>query len=261
MAKPNPGSKDPDEFPIDSLPDEIKIGLKNFSGPGRTRDRPDKRPNNGWYSHKKKLDTACAYALLGSVDKVVELVKIPKSTIRTWMRTEWWHEIIGRVKNEANDALDAKITASLDKAMDVINDRLENGDFVYNIKKGEIQRKPVSIRDATYVTAQMVDKRQLLRGEPTSVSGKVSENEKLVRLAEEFKKFAQAKEIKQVSAEVEKEDIENAIEEGEIQEGDLSEYSDGDESWEESEAGDSNSDVESWEDEEETLTINQLFSE
>lgn len=269
LPLPNPGSTDPNYFDLSAVPDEIKPEKYLSGGRPRMRDLA-KNKRHGWYSDAKKMQAACAFAVTGNSRRVSELVKVPEGTIRAWKTTEWWNELQSRIRVEQNEEFDTKITKLLDKAVEQINDRLQDGDYVYNARADKLIRKPVGARDLSHITAQMVDKRQLLRGEPTSRTAKASENDKLVRLAEEFKRFATAKEVVSIAETIEEElGEEHAVEEGQIQEDNLPEYSDGDETWEATEAGDSNSDVAGWDDEEieeeveeqNTLTINEMFSE
>lgn len=276
IAKRNPGSTDKDSFEME-LPEVIHVSEKSITQRGRprTRDAAGAKKRHGWYSDAKKLEVACAYAVSGNSRRVSELTKIPEGTIRAWKQTVWWHEIQSRIHQEQNEELDVKLTKLVDKAVDQINDRLESGDFVYNAKEDKLVRKPVNAKDIAIVTAITLDKRQLLRGEPTQRVEKISENEKLTRLAEQFKKFALAKEIDNDAERIEQElaqgDNDDATQIGEVEESNLNEHQDGNGSWETSEAGDSHSDEQSWdeqeyeeetqEDDEEGITINQLFSE
>ena len=43
--------------------------------------------------------------------------------------------------------LDAKTSKIVDKALDQIMDRLENGDHIYDQKTGRIRRAPVKLRE------------------------------------------------------------------------------------------------------------------
>lgn len=269
LAKPNPGSTDPNSFSLE-LPEVIKVSEKSITKGGRprTRDAAGAKKRHGWYSDAKKLEVACAYAVSGNSRRVSELTKIPEGTIRAWKQTVWWHEIQSRIHQEQNEELDVKLTKLVDKAVDQINDRLESGDYVYNAKEDKLVRKPVNAKDIAIVTAITLDKRQLLRGEPTQRVEKISENEKLTRLAEQFKKFALAKEIDNDAERIE---VDNATQIGEIKESNFSEHQDGNEGWEASETSNSDSDEQGWdeqeyeeetqEDDEEGITINQLFSE
>ena len=83
--------------------------------------------------------------------------------------------------------------------MDEIQDRLQNGEAILDRKTGEVKRKPVSMRDANIVANTMTDKRQLLRGKPTSRSEKLTVDDRLSKLAEEFKRFAAAKDVTEES--------------------------------------------------------------
>lgn len=266
LAELNPGSTDPTAFDTSVLPDKIVVSEKLLKKkPGRPRYRDmAKNKKHGWYSDAKKLEVACVFAVTPNSRRVSELTNIPEATIRTWKQTEWWQEIMSRIHNEQNEELDAKLTQLVDKAVDQINDRLSDGDYVYNTKEDKLVRKPVTAKDLAIVTAITLDKRQLLRGQPTSRVEKVSENEKLSRLAEEFKKFSQAKTIEN-QVDLIEEELYDASQEGEIPEDNLAEYQDGNGSWETSETSHSNSDEQGEEDQEETeeekLTINEMFSE
>lgn len=226
LAQPNPGSLKAEDFDLSIVPEEVdpKKYVRKNNGAGRQkhRDRPENK-RHGWYSDSKKMEAACTYAVTGNARRVSEICKVPEGTVRAWKTTEWWHEIMSRIQQEQNDELDSKLTRLVDKAVDEINDRLENGDFVYNTKMDKLIRKPIGAKDLSIVAAVTVDKRQLLRGQPTSRVEKVSENEKLMRLQAEFKKFALAKEVTSVAETIEEEQIAAQI--GEIEEDNLSEYS------------------------------------
>lgn len=197
LAKPNPGSCDPHSFDTSVLPDKIPVSeklLKKRPGKPLYRDMA-KNKKHGWYSDAKKLEVACTFAVTPNSARVSELTKVPEGTIRTWKQTEWWQEIMSRIHQEQNEELDAKLTQLVDKAVDQINDRLSEGDYVYNAKEDKLVRKPVTAKDLAIVTAITIDKRQLLRGQPTSRVEKVSENERLVRLQQQFKNIAISKDI------------------------------------------------------------------
>jgi hypothetical protein len=203
---------------------------------------------------------ACAYAVSGNSRRVSELTGVKEGTIRAWKTTQWWQEVQSRIRQEHADELDSKLTKLVDKAVDQINDRLDNGDYIYNVKADKLVRKPLGARDMATITATALDKRQLLRGEPTSRTEKVSENEKLVRLAEEFKKFAQAKEINSLATEIE---VENALQEQETDEMDVQEQAGNGEEMGEGDDYEVSDEEEDYEEEAEeiVLTVNEMYSE
>ena len=127
---------------------------------------------------------------------------ISEATIRCWKQTEWWFDGMNRLIQEDDEQLDTKLTALINKAVDKVNDSLEHGDIIYDTKRGTLVRRPMSGKDTAIVTAITLDKRQLLRGQPTSRVEKVSSDERLLRLAEQFKSFSNAKEVVQEQVEV-----------------------------------------------------------
>lgn len=140
----------------------------------KTNGRPpqDKMATNnkGIYSEAKRQEAAVLFAALGSYKRVSELSGVPMSTVKTWRQEGWFQDLLNEVRDENNEAVDAKFTEIVHKSLDCIVDRLDNGDFVWNSKTGKLDRKPVSARDLSLVSAINVDKRQLLRGLPTSRS-------------------------------------------------------------------------------------------
>jgi hypothetical protein len=96
----------------------------------------------------------------------------------------------------------------MDKALDAVLDRIENGEYMYDPRSGDIVRVPAKLRDVQKVAGDMIDKKQLL--EKVS-KGKEEQKQQitadhLVMLAKEFAKFATGKEVP------ESQDIKSVIE-------------------------------------------------
>ena len=204
----------------DNLPKEIKVTediLKKKPGHPTTiqQRRNNSEPIRGrkagrrdHYTDKEKLNAVCVFAVAGNSRRVAEITKIPEATIRTWKATEWWNEAMSRIITEQDEELNSKLTKLVDKAVDEVNDRLENGNYVYNPKLDKLIRKPVDAKELAIVTAISIDKRQLLRGQPTSRIERISQDERLLKLSEQFKNFTKAKEVTAVVEEVEFESME-----------------------------------------------------
>jgi hypothetical protein len=155
----------------------------------------DKHIANGWWPEEKRVEAVASYAVLGSAKEVSAITGVPVGTLCRWMTEEWWHEMTNRVRVQKDMELDVKFTKVVDKAVEAITDRLENGDYVYNNRTQTVHRKPVTARDAASVTNIILDKRSLLRGMPTSRVERVSTDKRLEDLATEFRKFSRAKTI------------------------------------------------------------------
>jgi hypothetical protein len=150
--------------------------------------------NPSYYTDDEKIAAVAAYAAAGTCTRASEVTGIPDYRIRRWKMEPWWEELIQRVRMEKDEELDAKMSKIIDKALEELQDRVNDGDYRMN-PNGQLKRVPITAKDAVTVTKQIIDKRQLLRGRPTSISGSVTTTQHLKNLAEEFKKFANAKEI------------------------------------------------------------------
>ena len=84
-----------------------------------------------------------------------------------------------------------RLTDIIQSSLEVVSDRLENGDIVLNNKTGELIRKPVSLKDAATVTNNLMT-RQLQMEEIADKmeNTSVSVNETLKLLATEFQKWS-----------------------------------------------------------------------
>lgn len=114
---------------------------------------------------------------------------ISYNTINSWKRSGWIYEAVELGKQIAQDALDRRFSGVINKALDNLDDSLSNGDSVLG-KDGKIKRKPVSAKDNALIAAIAFDKRQLVRGEATTISEDKSSEDRLKDLAAQFKKFA-----------------------------------------------------------------------
>lgn len=151
-----------------------------------------------WWPEEMKIAAVAAFAASGSVKKAAELAQVPYETVRRWKQQEWWADYLSRVRLEKDEELDAKFTKTVDKVLDLIDNRITEGETVYDTKRGTLVSVPMSSRDAVKVGALAIEKRQLLRGAPTSRTEHIKSGEvkdKLTALAEEFKKFSKARDV------------------------------------------------------------------
>lgn len=159
----------------------------------KTRGRPlHPHWKKGYYSDKERIEVVALYAATGSVSRVAALTRVSEGAIRGWLKEPWFHELLEEIRDENDHLIDAKFNEIIGGALEQLTDRVKNGDAKLN-KHGEIVRVPVSARDLSIVTAINIDKRQLLRGKPTSRTESMSNestDDKLKRLATAFEAIA-----------------------------------------------------------------------
>jgi hypothetical protein len=191
--------------------------------PVKTKQK--KLPGPGWWSQQKKAEVVTTYLTLGNAPMTEGVTGVPRQTIRAWKLQPWWKELVDEIRNEEDCELDVKLSKVIDRSLDALTDRIENGDFLFNSKTGKFVRKPIHMRDALTAVTQVYDKRNLLRGKPTSRVEKHTTQDTLNNLAEQFARFAAAKTIE--GEVIEESSSANPIPEsspGTEQEGDESQY-------------------------------------
>ena len=116
---------------------------------------------------------------------------VPAGTIRQWKLKDWWKELEGMLREEGAMEMDAKLQKVVDKSLDIVMDRLEHGDFIYDPKSGNVKRRPVYLKDAARVAGETIDRKVVLSKFIAPFQEKASLEDQLKKLAEEFKKLVE----------------------------------------------------------------------
>lgn len=144
------------------------------------------RKQSGWWPMEKRVEAVTAYIALGKSNLVEAVTGVPPGTIRQWKTQDWWRELEYQLREEDNLELDAKLKKIVNKSLDAVLDRLENGDFFYDVKTGRIDRMPAKLRDVAKVSADAVDKTLLLQKFNKKVEDTPKLDDHLKKLAQEF---------------------------------------------------------------------------
>lgn len=154
-------------------------------------DKPIRRKDNGkWHSEADKVKVVTTYLVLGKAPLVEAMTGIPSGTIRRWKQEPWWNELVQQIQSEDNQELDSKLSTLLAKTLTVLDDRLDRGDFVFNPRTGEWDRRPVGLKDTWKVTKEAVDIREMLRRKPKEQANQEAVQDILKGLATEFATMA-----------------------------------------------------------------------
>ena len=148
-------------------------------------------PSEGKYTAYERMEALTVYMVKGSLQKTAEYTGIPYTTIQSWRaKGTWWPLALQELREQKNDQVDSRITGIIDKTLDGMEDRVENGDFVVT-KNGDLVRKPCSLKDlAVGGLAVPFDKRALMRGKPTSRTEHTSDKDRVEKLADQFKSIS-----------------------------------------------------------------------
>jgi hypothetical protein len=159
-----------------------KITLRNM--------RVKHKPNTTW-PIEKRIEVVSQFLVLGNLKMVSAITGVSYELVRDWKRQPWWKELETEIRQTQNIEMDTKLSKIVDRSLDAVLDRVENGEFFYDQKSGEIKRRPAALRDVARVSVDMISKRELLRGNATErkETSQVSVAEQLKMLAAEFSKW------------------------------------------------------------------------
>jgi hypothetical protein len=148
------------------------------------------RPNTNW-PMEKKIEVVSQFLVLGNMKMVAAMTGVSYDLIRQWKLQPWWKELEAEIRQTQNIEMDTKLSKIVDKSLDATLDRIENGEFFYDQKTGQVKRKPAALRDVARVSVDMLSKRELLRGNATErkETTQISVAEQLKLLAAEFAKW------------------------------------------------------------------------
>lgn len=157
--------------------------------PSVRRREVDAFTNKRW-SDSQKIEAVTTYLTLGNLAQTAKVLQIPDITLRGWKTTMWWKELEDDIKVQEELTLSSRLKRIIESTMAVTEDRLANGDFIFDQKTGKLIRKPVSMRDAHKVSVDMIERRdKILNRQPNSIPMEQIEN-KLEKLAKKFEEIA-----------------------------------------------------------------------
>lgn len=161
-------------------------------------DKDPRTKDKTHYSTAQKYKAVVLYKMLGNFALVARNMGIHEQTIYNWGGTDWWKEMEEDVRKQSQAKLSGNIQKIVDKAFKTVEDRLENGDWIYDQKLGQLKRKPVNAHTANQILKDGLDKtffiEKLKRDEKKQETEETIAN-RLLKLSEEFQKFAKARTI------------------------------------------------------------------
>lgn len=142
------------------------------------------------YTIEQKVQLIVEYILSGSLSQACERTNIAFSSAIAWReRALWWSDVVEKIRKEKQDELDGKITFVMNKGVEEVLDRIENGDEVFD-KDGNKRRKKVSLRDLTTSLGILFDKRANIRGDSYGKGKSGSKEELLEEMKRKMEEFA-----------------------------------------------------------------------
>jgi len=174
---------------------ELKAGIAQavVKATMEKQDMVNKRKKAQFRSDSVKVEVIKTFlALGGNLQLTAGATNIPYRTLQVWKASNWWKALVNELKKAEKLELSAKTKTIIEKSMELLADRLENGDPFYHPKTGEIIRKQVPAAQLHQIAKDMIDRKNILDKafeETVQVQGN---GDKLAALAERFAKLAEA---------------------------------------------------------------------
>jgi len=116
----------------------------------------------GRYTMKEKMEAASLYLATGNWNFVSKQLNISTVTLYKWRKAPWWGELINDLQIQDKVENNKVLKKIKEKALQVIDDRLDNGNVQYDQKTGKFVRVPVNARDAHRIASDLIDKEEIL---------------------------------------------------------------------------------------------------
>lgn len=125
-----------------------------------------------------KYEAVNLYKQVGSLNLVSTMLGIPYDTIRKWHIQDWWKDYELDIVQSTRAKSNTKIKRIAEKALLVVEDRLENGDAQLNMRTGEVIRIPLKAVVANRILHDSLD-REALNDQANENSKKTLSDEKM----------------------------------------------------------------------------------
>lgn len=145
----------------------------------------------GHWDKKKQLECVTTYLATGNLSETSRIINVPLRTCQEWQKSDWWKQLVSEIQSGEAQRTDNKMSKVIDKTLEMLMSRIEEGDYQYDQKTGRLVKVPLKARDLERITSGLFDKRQLIRKQPTNIKqDDLSQAERLVNLAKQFAVFS-----------------------------------------------------------------------
>ena len=159
----------------------------------RRKTSHDRRYKKSVWSQNQRLQAVSTYLMLGNMAETAVVTGIPLPTLKTWKTTDWFKEYALQLQSEDIQQMDSNLKRVINKALKATEERLDMGDAQFDQKTGDIVRIPVKAHVALKITTDLMARQQKLLDNPVKEEVEKTIDDRLLKLSEEFARFANMK--------------------------------------------------------------------
>lgn len=152
-------------------------------------DRKPSHHNERW-SEKQKKEAVALYRLTGNLRLTGDSLGIPNNTIKKWHISDWWRDYEIEIAKETKLRQSGKLSVIAEKALKIVEDRLDNGEWHVN-KDGDVVRRPLPALTANKIASDTIDRQLLVEKFQKESEVRMTEEKLVDRLAKLHETFAE----------------------------------------------------------------------
>ena len=138
----------------------------------------------------EKLSAAYTYVLTGSTSNTSVVTGISERTLKDWIKTDWFQDLMLEAKERKQEELDGQWTGLIHNIAIKLEERVRLGDPVVDSRTKEVVYVPVKAKDLAIINSILIDKRAMARGQATSRVEKISTQDQLDKIQEKLSKVS-----------------------------------------------------------------------
>lgn len=160
------------------------------------RGKPSSKVHKkGQWTRNQKLQAVSTYLMLGNMAQTAIVTGIPLPTLKLWKQHDWFNEYVLQLKTEDIQQMDSNLKRVVDKALKAVEDRIDYGDAVFDQKTGAIVKLPIKANVALKISTELLTKQEKINNTPVREELEKTIDQRLLKLSEEFARFAGMKQI------------------------------------------------------------------
>jgi phosphoribosylformylglycinamidine (FGAM) synthase PurS component len=145
--------------------------------------------------------------MLGNLAETAVVTGVPLPTLKMWKTTDWFKEYALQLQSEDVQQMSSNLKKVVEKSLKAVEDRLDLGDAQFDQRTGAIVRVPVKAHVALKITTDLMTKQEKLLANPVKEQVEKTIDDRLLKLSEEFAKFASGKIAKSVPIDVQVKEV------------------------------------------------------
>lgn len=167
----------------------------------------DRRYKKSIWTQNQKLQTVSTYLMLGNLVETAVVTGVPLPTLKLWKTTDWFKEYALQLQSEDVQQMSSNLKRVVEKSLKAVEDRLDLGDAQFDQRTGSIVRVPVKAHVALKISTELMAKQQKLLDNPVKEEIEKTIDDRLLKLSEEFARFAGPKMAKGIPVDVEVKEV------------------------------------------------------